>query len=354
MLAGSEVPAYLHALGLTGSDGVENERLEVIDASGRSRVYLAKVGSSGFVVKQWAPAERVLMAQEASVLDTLAAAGYPRFSPVLLARDSACGILVTDLLGDGENLAWYQRRAGVSVGLARAAGKVLGGLHRIEPAAIGRSAVDGTPPLALPPRLPPIELVREVSDGALEMIRLLQRSVELEERLELVRAAWRADAFIHGDVRWANWVPHAAPGSNRRTRLALVDWELARRGEPAYDLAAMLAEYLFTWIASIPVADGPDVARLVRTARFPLAALRPATRALWDAYMDERAGTPPSIRRVAELAAARLVQLTFEHANADARLHPLSGVVLQLSLGMLRSPTRAAVQLLDLPAEVRS
>ena len=36
-----------------------------------------------------------------------------------------------------------------------------------------------------------------------------------------------SDALVHGDLRWANCLVFAVPGSRRRTRVLVIDWELA-------------------------------------------------------------------------------------------------------------------------------
>lgn len=52
--------------------------------------------------------------------------------------------------------------------------------------------------------------------------------------LRRARGAWRAVALVHGDLKHDNLVLRADGG------VALVDWELARVGDPAWDLAGLM------------------------------------------------------------------------------------------------------------------
>lgn len=346
MLTRETVVPYLRERGLL-AEAARSPRVE--DRYGRNRVFVARTGDGcGYVVKACAPHDGALLAREAAILGRLAGVGGIAPQPVQFDRGS--GVLVTRLVGTGEDLAAHQLRRGCSTVLARAAGRALARLHGLPPRALGDVAPGCAPPLSLPPDPAPAGLVWASSGAAVEFIGLVQRAHELGDRLAGVTAAWRPDALIHGDVRWANWVPYAPPDGSRRTRVALVDWELAQRGEPAFDLGSMLADYLVAWVTSIAVADRGDLARY---ALRPLAHLQPAMRGFWDAYVADSGRTGPPARRVVECAAARIVQYAWERTATQARLEPIAGLLLQLSLGMLRRPAEAAVALLAMPSPGR-
>jgi hypothetical protein len=187
----------------------------------------------------------------------------------------------------------------------------------------------------------------------MELVRLLQGSPELCERLEALNESRDDVAIVHGDLRPNNCVVFPRLRAVRRTRIALVDWELARRGDPHVDLGAVLGEYLQVWLWSISVFDGSDLGQAPRHARHPLEAMQPAIRAFWRSYVDacrdQGAGPRPSLRRAVEFSAARLVEVAFERAQSDSALDPRSGLALQLALNVLGRPTEAAVHLFGLP-----
>jgi hypothetical protein len=166
-------------------------------------------------------------------------------------------------------------------------------------------------------------------------------------RLAALRDAVGAGALVHGDVRWENCLALPAPGRRRRTRLLLVDWELAGRADSAFDVGSALAEYLQAWVVSVPMIEAVDPGQLVAGARHPLSSMRPAMHAFWSAYRTA-SPQPPPLRRVVELAAARLLQTAVEMSQrlASATAHAVT--VVQLAENMLRRPDVAAGPLLGL------
>jgi len=131
--------------------------------------------------------------------------------------------------------------------------------------------------------------------------------------------------------------------------LLLVDWELAGRGALGFDVGTVFAEYLHRWVGSIPIVEPADPARLVAHARHPLDRMQPAIRAFWTAYgiaIPQR----PTLRRVVELAAVRLLQTAIESAQAldVPSAHVIT--IVQLADNMLRHPEDAALNLLGLRA----
>jgi aminoglycoside phosphotransferase (APT) family kinase protein len=337
MLTRDTVAPYLRERGLLGGAA---PRIE--DRSGRDRVFLARTGDgAGYVVKARGAGDAALLAREAAVLGRLEGAGGIAPAPVLFDRDR--GVLVTRLVGTGQDLAAHQLRGGCSTLMARSAGRALARLHAL---ALGELPSAHASPLSVPVDPAPAALVWASSGAAVQFIGLVQRAGELGERLAAVQAAWRPGPVIHADVRWSIWVPYAPPAARRRTRVALVDWELAQLGEPAFDVGSMLAEYLVAWVTSIAVVDRDDPARY---ALRPLTGMQPAMRGFWDAYVSAAGGRRPPVRRVVEWAAARVVQYAWERTAAQPRLEPMAGPLLQLSLGMLRRPLEAAARVLALP-----
>jgi Ser/Thr protein kinase RdoA (MazF antagonist) len=95
----------------------------------------------------------------------------------------------------------------------------------------------------------------------------------LTERRELIGAigevdrAWRASVAIHGDVKWDNVLARREPGGG--WRLWLIDWELAGRGDPVWDLASLVEGVVTTSV----LAGGPlDVEAVAAVAQDALSA----------------------------------------------------------------------------------
>jgi aminoglycoside phosphotransferase (APT) family kinase protein len=192
---------------------------------------------------------------------------------------------------------------------------------------------------------PSHDLVLELSAGAQELVARIQASESVCQRLEELSVANGDRGVVHADLRWENCLALPAPGARRRTRVLLVDWELAGHGDPAFDVGSVFAEYLRVWVGSVPIVEPVDPARLVAHARHPLASMRPAMHAFWSAYRSARS---VPLRRVVELGAVRLLQTAVERAQGLS--FPSAHVVtlVQLADNMLQQPDDAAVALLGL------
>jgi aminoglycoside phosphotransferase (APT) family kinase protein len=236
------------------------------------------------------------------------------------------------------HLHYAGRRAPRSA--ARALGQGLAAVHAARPA-LDQPAVDRLWGLSLPE--PPSAQLHELSAGALDLLARLQAGDALCERLRRLRAAPAQDGFVHGDLRWDNCL---ALGG-RKTRVLLIDWELAGHGDPAADVGAALAEPLRLWVGSLPLSDPADPLRLRAHARHPLTALRPSIGAFWAGYQNA-AVRPVAAERAVELAAARLVQAAVEHAQGLARASAHVLALLQLADNLLADPADAAHGLLGL------
>jgi len=337
------------SLGLVKPRAVVEENLTIVDASRRNCVFLAAVrGGPTYVVKQAGPRSARTLAHEAAVLRALAeATELAAHVPTVVHHESQAARLVLRTPGGARDWDEHQGAGHFPRIPARILGRVLAGLHRL-PA----DEVEGRPPgvdpmwgLTLPE--PPHELLLDLSVGAQDLVARLQGSDALCDLLDGLRSAGSDGALVHGDLRWENCLAVPAPGSRRRTRLLLVDWELAGRGAAGFDVGTVLAEYLRSWVGSIPIVDPGDPGRLVARAGHPLRRMRPAIQAFWSAYGLANPQRP-TLRRVIELAAVRVLQSAVERAQGLARSSAHVVTLVQLADNMLRHPDEAAMGLMGL------
>jgi aminoglycoside phosphotransferase len=223
----SQVAHYLLSLGLVNPRAVIEEDLTVSDVSRRNAVFLV-TSSRGptHVIKQAAPGTAETLAHEANVLRGLAdVPGLAGAVPELVHADATGGRLVLRTPPDA--VAIGARR--VSPLGARVLGRTLAALHASRPdVPPAPRAVVRSWGLSLPE--PAHDQIRAMSTGALDVLAHLQASREVCDELLRLHDTAVADAFVHGDARWDNCLTFAAPGSRRRTRMLLIDWELAGRG----------------------------------------------------------------------------------------------------------------------------
>jgi aminoglycoside phosphotransferase (APT) family kinase protein len=327
---------------------VIEQDLTITDASRRNTVFLATSSRSPtYVVKQAGSAGAATLAREATVLRALAGApGLAGVVPELAHYDEAAVRLV--LRSPADARVWGKQRR-VPRLASRALGRALAAVHdaRVEVEALdpGDERLWG---LSLPE--PSLDRVRSLSAGALDLLARIQADEQLCDRLRRLREEVHADGFVHGDLRWENFLALPAPGSKRRTRVLLVDWEHAGPGARELDIGAAIAEYLRVWVDSFPAVEpDADPALLEIGARYPLPVVQAAMNALWSAYRRE-SPWPISIQRVSDMAAIRLLETAVEYAQGLSFVSGHVMVLFQVSANMLRAPGYAAWNLLGLRA----
>jgi len=268
----------------------------------------------------------------------------------MLLHDVRERLLVLEMPGQAEPLARRSAVRPFSSTCARALGRALRLLHSL-PSDLIRPPRDVEPHWSLQIHRPRFELLSELSWASMELIRLIQGSTELRDRLTVLREAWEETAIIHGDMRGDNCLATSKPGATRKTRVTVIDWETAGPGDPAFDLAALFADHLDAWVLSMPLGRSHQPARLAQHARLPLACMRPVLRAIWAGYVGTRPAATAlrsKLQRALRYTAPRLLQLALERAQRAPDVSRDMVVELQLALNVLRAPDRAAERLLGL------
>jgi aminoglycoside phosphotransferase (APT) family kinase protein len=338
----------LLSLGLLSPRAVVTDGLEVVDASRRNAVYVATVrGGPTLVVKQAVDRNASLLAHEAAVLLALARSVHLSDQiPAVVHYDPATACLVLKTPAGARDWSAHHGAGRFPRMPARALGRALAELHSL-PAGIIDDLPRGTDPIwGLSLCEPPHRLLLDLSAGAQDLVARLQTSRVMCDRLDRLRATSPGNVVTHGDLRWDNCLAVPAAGS-RRTRVLLVDWELAGYGRPEFDVGAVLAEYLRVWVGSIPIVDPRHPGGLTSRAAHPLRQMQPAIEAFWSAYRAANLLAPP-LPRVVEWAAVRMLQTAIESAQGLAAASAHVVTLMQLAANLLRDPDDAAISLLGL------
>jgi phosphotransferase family enzyme len=318
----------------------------------------------GYFVKQiqeWAPQSVAALEREAACY--WLCAHHPDFAPLapltprVHLHDNSRQILITELLPAAEDLHQYHTRVRTfPAGIAGLLGKILAQYH----GQIG-SKCDLAPEARVFPRTPPWILslhenapkwFYSLSGGNSQLLGILNTYPDFQQKLDALRAGWRIETFIHGDLRWDNCLlcPNGTGGSE--AVLKLVDWEMADFGDPSWDTGAVFACYLMFWIGSLPAAKYEPPARLVERAQYPIEAMQPAMRAFWKAYVDasglDHTNAAERLERSVSYCAARMIQSAYELADRSAQIGPTELFLLQSSLNILNNPGEAIAHLLEI------
>jgi hypothetical protein len=200
---------------------------------------------------------------------------------------------------------------------------------------------------------PTLDIFRDISAANLQLIRIVQNTLQFPELLDELRRAWRVDALIHNDLKWDNCLT-ARKGSSRGAQVKIVDWEFAGRGDASWDVGSIFSNYLSFWLSSIPFTGEGPADQLLDLARCPLKRLQPAMRSFWSAYRSgmelSEAAAAEILSRCVRYAGARLIQTGFEQMQQATRLSGNVVYLLQLSWNILRRPQEALAQLAGIDA----
>lgn len=90
------------------------------------------------------------------------------------------------------------------------------------------------------------------SPPLLPVLRRMAASPAIVAGTRRARAAWRRVCLVHGDLKHDNLLVARA---DNETSLTLIDWEMARLGDPAWDLAALLVRLV---LANAPGPPWPE------------------------------------------------------------------------------------------------
>lgn len=274
----------------------------------------------------------------------------PRFR----SYDPDRSILVVELIANGANLTEVHRHENAfPVDVARRVGELLARYHDVSSRELlpraNAAIFQGAPPWILSFHLMPRGSVQNLSAANGQFMTILQSYPDFGQALDRVRAGWRRDALVHGDMKFDN-VVMCRTGDT----MHVVDWELADVGDSAWDVASILQAYLTWWIATlqrVPGTEGDGDG-----AHYPLESIQPAVQAFWNAYAaSRRLGVRESsaeLERAVSYAGARMLQTVYESMAFAPSLTQHAVWQVQACINILKQPAAAATDLLGFPAGV--
>lgn len=356
MATASEIAHHLIRRGLLSAADVVGCDLEIREISRKnSNFVIMREGGPSYLLKLADPGEASAgVRHEADVYRFLQGRSFP-WAPRMIDYDPDYGLLILELVPGGRDMHVYQEhRLEVPHTISIRLGLALAALHLLEPT----QTLPRRLPWPVAAFRPHIQMLRDLSPASLEVIKAVQQSPEAVESFAALSALWRDTNVIHFDVKWPNIVVAPAPGSRRVTRVWMVDWELAGRGDGDWDVGCVLAQILSRWIFSIEDSGDCSGDVLVKQARRPLDRMRGGAVAFLRGYASARQvarqDLPTLLDRAGRYAGARLVNIALEGAQplsvatAPLLLHA------QLGLNIMSRPYEAMVHLLGLAPDAVS
>jgi hypothetical protein len=283
--------------------------------------------------------------------------GLHRYLPHFHEYDEPAGLLILEYIHGAEDLRLYHSRRGrFPTTIACEIGNMLGALHLQQLSQQEISNADSLFPVGaawtLSVHRPKPNIFHEISNANLRTIEILQRFEELGELLDQLRREWKAGTLIHFDIKWDNFLV-STNSAKKRSRLTILDWELAEFGDPCWDTGSVFSDYLSFWLLSIPITGESPPDQFIELARYPLTRMQPAILAFWQAYVKamafDTASADECLLRSVKYGAARLLQSAYEQMQTSVQLTGNVICVLQVSLNILQHPEEAIVHLLGIP-----
>jgi hypothetical protein len=308
---------------------------------------------SGLLVKHlrsWSPHFAASLAREAGCYWAVAHSGCPivaELMPGFIAYDPSWHVLLIEALPRTESVAERRRRLRESPDVVdRLVGESLAVLHsdRVQQfaARFAGWVFPCRPPIGLGLHWWGEQVLQPLSPACVQLLALLRGDTRLCGLLDELRAGWRRDRFIHGDMKWENLV--VTPDANGEPAVRLVDWEFADWGDAAWDVAGVLQSELAHRIVSAahPLAF-PD---MLGTSE--CSPPWDGSRQFWAAYAG-RAGSHTAFRdRCVRYTGARLIQTAFEHVVHQVWVAEPSLAMLRIGARLIAHPEDTASRLLGI------
>src|SRR5579875_1912599 len=240
--------------GLIYAGDIVDGDVKVRDVSRRNQNFrvTTTTGKNYFVKQGIGPGRSTTVGREAEFLslaaDSSASAQLRRYLPAVRAWDAERKMLVFDLMPDSRSLAEHQLRTRRWPSrLAGQVGGTLAALHAWQPLKMS----DGNdpqgafgPPWVFSIHQPDLGVFERMTSAGLEIVKIVQGSAIIRDGLDELRDDWRATAVVHGDMKWDNVVLCPRANGRRGFDVVLVDWEMVQLGDPLWDAASFLSQYI--------------------------------------------------------------------------------------------------------------
>jgi hypothetical protein len=317
VLTTASIAHYLLERGLVSASSLVDGDFCVDDLSRRNRVLQVLRGPHpGYIVKQvkdWKPKSVELLESEARFYSLLRTeselASLRRWLPQCYAYDADNQALVLEFVAQ-------LRPTRFSVEFAKSLGESLRLWHR-DAAAAADLFQDFNGPLPWILSFHRSSGDAPLGDANAELKRVIQREAQrngaLGAALDALCDQWQEQTLIHGDMKWGNCLIAANDAAPR-----FIDWELAAWGDPLWDAAGILQEYLVAWVLGRAAEEVP-----------------PPMRAFWAAY-----GEPfGSLDKALGYAAVRMIQSAYERQEKEEQMTAPAVRVLQAAFNILTART---------------
>jgi len=272
--------------------------------------------------------------------------------PELLDYDDENNILVTELLYNSKNLyEYYMLTKNFDIDLAYGQAEILSACHIIPDSKTDISAFPKTLPWVLQLDKYDANQFFLNNEFSANIIQLIKENHVLQNTLIDLAASWQYTHFIHGDVKWINFLITEDDGIFKQT---LIDWELADIGDPLWDVAGLIQSYITVWLLGFD-NNNPSSYELPNYMQpYDIKNTQSSAQAFLYKYMQLKE-YPESyyavfLTKVMQLTAARIIQTSVEGITYNSKIEANNMRCIQLAFNIMNDPIAALNELFNIKA----
>jgi hypothetical protein len=344
------VIAFLQARGLISEQTLVEHDVRVEEIAGRNHNFRVVVtGAPSYFLKQAPPddMEDPALAVESELYRRVLQDGPWNYLAPCIPRfrlyDADEAVLVTDWDPELRDVVGFDDECAVlsMTPVGEAAARALAACHRAGQSADGDELrfLPRTPPDILSMGRPSPSALRFLSPAQIQVIQVIQERPAIQAAMDRIGAEWTGRSLVHTDVKWSNVLMRVDRDHGGVIGVVLIDWELGRLGDAAWDVGSVFHSYLAHGVLSAPVPDRSTPGEAAEAIGAALSSFHNQLRAFWDTYAREAQPFEPVggrfLERAIRCCIVRLVQTAYEWSQEETAVSSRAAALLQLALNML-------------------
>ncbi|PWB25438.1 phosphotransferase family protein [Flavobacterium sp. HTF] len=277
-------------------------------------------------------------------------ASIASFAPELLDYDDENNIVITELLYNARNLhEYYMLTKNFDINLAYEQATILSECHIIPDSKTDISELPKTLPWVLQLDKYNANQFFLNNEFSANIIQLIKENHVLQNTLIDLATSWQYTHFIHGDIKWINFLTIEDNGGFTQK---LIDWELADIGDPMWDVAGLMQSYITVWLLGFDNNDPSSYKLPEYMQPYDLKNTQSSAQAFLYKYMQLKE-YPESyyttfLIKVMQFTAARIIQTSVEGITYNSKIEANNMRCIQLAFNIMNDPIVALNELFNI------
>jgi thiamine kinase-like enzyme len=129
-------------------------------------------------------------------------------------------------------------------------------------------------------------LIDDLVPQGYTLISAYQSDPDIKKYIKKALSDYQPYCLCHNNLNFSNVYFHNSEDHDSgKYHLKIVDWHHHNLGDPAFDLAQIIGEYLMIWLDSMIFNPSVDLDVSLRTARIPLESIKPSMESFMKTYI---------------------------------------------------------------------